>query len=91
MHRVDTFEPGKPFACYVSLNLELVAMPCKYCGSVNQAKFTGEVAIHLVELENIDKPIVWVFPELVVCLDCGNAEFAVAEAELRELAKIDIA
>ena len=68
-----------------------MAIPCKSCGSLNQAKFTGEVAIHFAGLENIDKPIVWVFPELVVRLDCGNAEFAVAEAELRELAKIDIA
>jgi len=34
---------------------------------------------------------VWVFPELVVCLDCGAAEFAVREAELQLLAKGDSA
>jgi hypothetical protein len=49
------------------------------------------MGIHFPGLKNIDKPIVWVFPELVVCLDCGNAEFAVPEAELRQLAKGDAA
>ena len=43
------------------------------------------------ELKDIDKPVVWVFPEVVVCLDCGTAEFAVPEAELRQLAKGDAA
>ena len=38
-------------------------------------------------LKNIDKPTVWVFPELVVYLDCGPAEFVVPDAELRLLAK----
>lgn len=64
-------------------------MPCKSCGSVNQSKFTAEMAIHIPGLKSIDKPVVWVFPELVVCLDCGTAEFAVTEAELRVLAKDD--
>ena len=38
-------------------------------------------------LENIDKPAVFVFPELVICLHCGMAEFVVPEAELRLIAK----
>jgi hypothetical protein len=41
-------------------------MPCKSCGSVNQSRFTGEIAIHFSGLKNIDKSVVWVFPELVV-------------------------
>jgi hypothetical protein len=45
------------------------------------------MAIHFHELKNIDKPVVWVFPEVVVCLDCSTAEFAVPEEELRQLAK----
>jgi len=49
------------------------------------------MAIHYPGLKNIDKPVVCVFPELVVCLDCGTAEFAVPEAELRVLAKDDAA
>jgi hypothetical protein len=68
-----------------------IGMPCKSCGSVNQSKFTAEMAIHFPGLKNIDKPVVWVFPELVVCLDCGTAQFAVPEAQLRQLAKGDAA
>ena len=64
-------------------------MPCRSCGSVNQRKFSAEMGIHFLGLKNIDKPVVWVFPKLVVCLDCGTAEFAVPEAELRQLAKRD--
>ena len=66
-------------------------MPCKSCGSVIQKKFSAEMAIHFPELKDIDKPVVWVFPEVVVCLDCGTSEFAVPEAELRQLAKGDAA
>jgi hypothetical protein len=47
------------------------------------------MAIHFLGLKNIDKPVVWVSPEVVVCLDCGAAEFAVPEGELRQLAKAD--
>jgi hypothetical protein len=52
---------------------------------LNRKKFGGEVAIHFPGLKNIDKPVVWVFPELVICLDCGIAQFTVPEAELRLL------
>ena len=60
-------------------------MPCKSCGSVKQKKFSAEMCVHFPELKNIDKPVVWVFPELVVCLNCGTAEFAVPKEELRAL------
>jgi hypothetical protein len=62
-------------------------MPCTSCGSVNQDKFIGEMDLHRPGLKNIHEPIAWVFPELVVCLDCGTAKFVVPEAELRLLAK----
>ncbi|MGC1416673.1 MAG: hypothetical protein WA817_15415 [Candidatus Acidiferrum sp.] len=52
-------------------------------------KVTAEIAIHFPGPKNIDKPIVWAFPEIVVCLDCGTAEFVVPESELRQLAKGD--
>jgi hypothetical protein len=60
-------------------------MICKQCASDGQSLFTGEVAIHFPELKGLDKPIVWVFPKLAVCLDCGFAEFTVPESETRIL------
>ena len=64
------------------------SMPCKSCASVNQSKFTGEIGIHFPGLKNIDKSVVWVFPELIVCLDCGTAEFLVPAENLQEVLKI---
>jgi hypothetical protein len=49
------------------------------------------MGIHFNGAKNIDKPVVWVFPEIVVCLECGTAQFAVPETELRELARGDAA
>jgi predicted nucleic-acid-binding Zn-ribbon protein len=62
-------------------------MPCKSCGSENLGRFPSEIAIHLSGLKNISEPHVWVFPELLVCLNCGFAEFAVPETDLRRLFK----
>jgi hypothetical protein len=60
---------------------------CKTCGSDKQSKFTAEVAIHFPGLSGLEEPIVWVFPALSVCLNCGKAEFLVPETELRVLEK----
>jgi hypothetical protein len=64
-------------------------MTCRSCGSVNQGKFTAEMGIHFPGLKTIDKSVVWVFPNVVVCLDSGIAEFIVPEVELRLLGKSD--
>jgi hypothetical protein len=44
---------------------------CPSCVSSNQAEFSSEMLIHLSGLTNIDKPALWLFPKLLVCLDCG--------------------
>ena len=54
-------------------------------------KFTAEMSIHFPGLKNISKPHVLVYPELLICLNCGMAEFFVRETELRVLAKDDAA
>jgi transcription elongation factor Elf1 len=66
-------------------------MTCPSCGSTNESKLTAEIAIHFPGLRNLNKPTVWVFPEIFVCLDCGKARFVVPEAELRSLNRGDAA
>ena len=60
-------------------------MLCKRCSSENPRTFSGEVAIHFLGLEGIDKPIVWVFPDLEVCFHCGFTVFTVPQRELTVL------
>jgi hypothetical protein len=65
--------------------MEVVAMACNKCASENHSEFNGEVAIHFPGIKGLQKPIVWTFPKLCVCLDCGHAEFGIPERELRVL------
>lgn len=58
---------------------------CNSCGSDQQSQFPAEIAIHFPGMKGIDKPAVWVFPELLVCLNCGRTEFVIPEGELRKL------
>lgn len=60
-------------------------MPCKQCESENGKLFTAEVAIHFPGLNSLNKPIVWVFPKIQVCLRCGLTEFTIPERELEVL------
>jgi hypothetical protein len=57
-------------------------MPCVMCASENQAEFPAEMNIHFPGLVNLDKPSVWVFPVLQVCLDCGFSRLVVPEPKL---------
>jgi hypothetical protein len=58
---------------------------CKCNSSDRQSTLNGEVAIQPPGLKGLDKPTVFVFPKLVVCLQCGLTEFTVPERELRLL------
>jgi hypothetical protein len=58
-------------------------MSCKSCKSGPTRDFNGEIAIHFPGLTGLDKPIVWVFPKLQVCFECGVAKFAIPESQLR--------
>ena len=62
-------------------------MACKRCASDKQGMFNGEIALQIPGLKGLDRPIVWVFPRLMVCLRCGLAEFTVPESELLVLAQ----
>ena len=59
--------------------------PCKSCQSTPPNQFNGEIALHFPGLEGLNKRIVWVFPKIKICLNCGFAEFTVPERELRAL------
>jgi hypothetical protein len=60
--------------------------PCPLCRSHNQAEFPSEILIHFTGFTNLDKPGVWVFPILLVCLDCGFFQSKVPASELKQLA-----
>ena len=59
--------------------------PCNACQSRNHKTFSSEVAIHFPGLAGLKKPIVWAFPKILVCLDCGIAQFSMPEKELEVL------
>jgi hypothetical protein len=65
-------------------------MACNSCGSVNQEQFTSEIDIHIPGLSNARKSPVLVFPEILVCLNCGKAEFVIPKDELALLVKSDV-
>jgi hypothetical protein len=60
-------------------------MQCKSCWTGNVSAFPAEINVHFPGPKNWTKPPVWVFPQLMVCLNCGFTEFRVAEAELQQL------
>ncbi len=62
-------------------------MSCLFCGSRNEAEFASELIIHFPGLKNVDKPGVRVFPNILICLDCGFSRFTVPESKLALLAR----
>jgi hypothetical protein len=61
-------------------------MLCPSCSSSNQAEFPTEMLVHFGGLKNLDKPGVWVFPTLTICMDCGLMQSIVPASELALLA-----
>jgi hypothetical protein len=60
-------------------------MTCFSCASGHEAEFGAEVNIHLPGVKNLDKSSFFMFPKILVCLDCGSARFAILETELKLL------
>jgi hypothetical protein len=63
-------------------------MSCLLCGSRNQAELTAELVIHFPGLKYLEEPGVWVFPRLLVCLDCGCSHFTVPDTQLASIAQV---
>ena len=62
-------------------------MSCKSCGSDNLCQFGGKIALHFTGREGLAKPHVHVSTDIVVCMNCGAAQFVVQGTELRLLQK----
>ena len=58
---------------------------CRSCGADKQHTFKAEIPIVFPKIEDLGKPVVWVFPKLLICLACGYTEFTIPETELRVL------
>jgi hypothetical protein len=73
-----------------SLNFPLISwgliMYCLSCAADNLAEFPAEMIIHFPNFKDLDKPGVWAFPRLLVCLDCGFSRFITPKTELALLA-----
>ena len=57
-------------------------MACKSCGFSNQNSLIAEMGLHIPGLKNLDRPVVWLFPKILVCVNCGFSEFFVPEDKL---------
>jgi hypothetical protein len=57
-------------------------MPCKRCSSANLETFATEVAIHRHPPADLDHGALFLYPEILVCLDCGFAEFVIPRDDL---------
>jgi hypothetical protein len=70
-----------------------VTTRCRFCksASLGVQKFNAEIALHFPGLGGLNKPIVWAFPKVIVCLECGFAEFAVPNDSLETLRNPDAA
>jgi hypothetical protein len=64
-------------------------MSCQSCHSGEVREYIAEVNIHFPGSQGSTIPTVWVFPKLLVCLDCGAAQFTIPDAERRDLAERD--
>ena len=64
-------------------------MPCRSCHSGKVREYSAEINIHFPGMKGLDIPAVWVFPTILVCLECGAAQFTIPEAERKTLSERD--
>jgi hypothetical protein len=65
---------------------------CQRCEFPQLRMFPAEINIHFPGYAGLTKRAVWVFPQLLVCLNCGFTEFSIPESELQRLVsdRVDI-
>jgi hypothetical protein len=64
-------------------------MSCTFCTSTNLKEFPAEVHIHFPGIRSMHQPGIFVFPRLLVCLDCGSSSFTTPASELAKLCAAD--
>jgi len=65
-------------------------MRCQRCASHTVNEFSAELAIHFPGWDSLEKPVVWAFPKLMVCLGCGLVEFELPPEKLAQLNRDDL-
>ena len=71
---------------YMPADQRGIAVACTFCTSSNQREFPAEVNIHFPGLRNAERHGVFVFPRLLICLDCGSSSFTMPTSQLAHLA-----
>jgi hypothetical protein len=64
-------------------------MACVLCASNNEVEFPAEMILHFPfsGLQDLNKNGVFIYPKVLVCLDCGYSRFTTREADVAALAK----
>ena len=60
-------------------------MLCSSCHSGRLREYNAEINVHFPGMRGLNIPTVWVSPQLLVCLDCGQAQFTIPDAERKTL------
>jgi len=73
---------GLPYACIRDVGGR---MACKACSSDNLQKLDAELTASLPVVKAVTAAPVYVCQKLLVCMDCGFAEFVIPDKELQSL------
>ena len=65
-------------------------MSCTRCLSLHQTELNSEMNLHFLGLPNLGEPGIFVFPKVLVCLDCGLSEFVIHKHELAHIGEKSI-
>ena len=65
-------------------------MSCSRCLSLHQTELNSEINLHFRSLPNLGEPGIFVFPQVLVCLDCGLSEFVIEKRELAQITEKSI-
>ncbi len=61
-------------------------MACTVCLSRNQVEMNTEINIHYSGPADYGDPGIFLYPKVMVCLDCGVSQFIVGEDDLAQIA-----